>query len=99
MKRHLKEEGKIDIEEKFIESLESYDEKERHESNVIEMSEFHMFVTCGEDSIRNSEHAQKPPYCGMSMPQVFDLWFLTKENITPMEQRFQLIIKKKLKKV
>ncbi len=46
-----------------------------------------MFITCGKVSIWNSEHtkklseffgAQKPPCCGINMPQVFDLWFLTK---------------------
>src|SRR3989338_9358138 len=30
--RHLKEEGRIDIDDNFIIALESYDEKDRHES-------------------------------------------------------------------
>ena len=34
--RALKEEGKIDIDDRFIESLEASDEHERQESNVIE---------------------------------------------------------------
>lgn len=43
--RALKEENKIDIDEKFIEAVEIYDEKERQESNVIEKREFYTYGT------------------------------------------------------
>ncbi len=43
--RALKEEEKIDLNEKFIGALESYDEKERHESNIIEKREFYTYGT------------------------------------------------------
>ena len=43
--RHFKEQNKINIDEKFIEMLESYDEKERFESNIIEKREFYTYGT------------------------------------------------------
>ena len=43
--RALKEEGKIDIDDRFIESLEASDEHERQESNVIEKREFYTYGT------------------------------------------------------
>lgn len=39
----LKEEGAIDIDDKFIEALAVHDEKERQESNVIEKREFYTY--------------------------------------------------------
>lgn len=43
--KYLKETGKIDIDNIFIESLEIYDEKERHESNIIEKRESYTYGT------------------------------------------------------
>jgi uncharacterized protein (UPF0332 family) len=37
--KHLKEKGEINIEDKFLQALEIYEEQERHESNVIEKRE------------------------------------------------------------
>lgn len=37
--RHLKQEGKIQLDEKFISALDSYDAAKRHESNIIEERE------------------------------------------------------------
>lgn len=45
MIKNLKEQGKIDIDEKFIESLESEKEDERHETNVIEKRELFTYGT------------------------------------------------------
>lgn len=41
----LKEEGKIEIDNKFIEAVKVYEESERHESNVIEKREFYTYGT------------------------------------------------------
>lgn len=43
--KQLKEKNKIEISKKFIETLESYDEKERHESNIIEKRELYTYGT------------------------------------------------------
>jgi uncharacterized protein (UPF0332 family) len=43
--RYLKEQGKIDIDDKFIKSIESINEKERQESNVIEKRENYTYGT------------------------------------------------------
>jgi len=43
--RYLKEQNKINIDERFIEMLENYDEKERFESNIIEKREFYTYGT------------------------------------------------------
>lgn len=51
--KYLKEEEGIDIEDRFIEALESYDEKERHESNVIEKRELYTYGTT--ISVENKE--------------------------------------------
>lgn len=41
----LKEEGKIEIDDKFIQALKNYDEQERHETNIIEKREFYTYGT------------------------------------------------------
>ena len=41
----LKEEGKINIDKKFIDALENYNEQERLETNVIEKREFYTYGT------------------------------------------------------
>lgn len=41
----LKEDGKIDIDDKFIDAIEIYTETERHESNIIEKREFYTYGT------------------------------------------------------
>src|SRR3989344_1490543 len=43
--RHLKEQGKIEIEDKFIEALDNYSESERQESSIIEKREFYTYGT------------------------------------------------------
>jgi|SRR3989344_3948681 len=43
--KYLRERGNIEIDERFIDTLESYDEKERQESNVIEKREFYTYGT------------------------------------------------------
>lgn len=43
--RYLEEQGDINIEERFIKTLENYDEKERHESSVIERRELYTYGT------------------------------------------------------
>lgn len=43
--KHLKEEKKIEIEDRFITALESYNEQERHESSIIEKREFYTYGT------------------------------------------------------
>ena len=56
--KFLKEQGKIEFDNKFIEALESYDEKERHESNVIEKRENYTYGTTisvdNKEEIKNS---------------------------------------------
>ena len=41
----LKDEGKIELNEKLVRALEIYDEIERHESNIIEKREFYTYGT------------------------------------------------------
>lgn len=43
--RWFKEEGKIELEERFIDALESYDEQTRHETNIIEKREMYTYGT------------------------------------------------------
>ena len=43
--KYLKEQKKIEIEDKNIEALESYDEQERQESSIIEKREFYTYGT------------------------------------------------------
>lgn len=43
--KYLKEQKKIEIENRFIEAVESYDEQERHETTVIEKREFYTYGT------------------------------------------------------
>ena len=43
--KYLKEQKQIDIDNKFIETLENYDETERHESNIIEKRENYTYGT------------------------------------------------------
>ncbi len=43
--RYLREQGEINIEDRFIEALENYDEQERHESSVIERRELYTYGT------------------------------------------------------
>ena len=53
----LKDEGKIEIDDYFIEALESYNEQERHESNVIEKRELFTYGTTVSGD--NSEEIEK----------------------------------------
>jgi len=53
----LKEDKKIDIDNKFIEALEIYDEQERQETNVIESREHYTYGTTV--SINNEEEIKK----------------------------------------
>ncbi|MDP2926383.1 MAG: HEPN domain-containing protein [Nanoarchaeota archaeon] len=55
--KYFKEEGKIDLETKFIEALENYDDKERHETNVIEKREQYTYGTSV--SVDNKEEIEK----------------------------------------
>lgn len=55
--KYLKEQGKIEINNKFIESLEIYDEKERQESSIIEKREFYTYGTT--TSEENKEEIDK----------------------------------------
>jgi len=41
--KYLKEQGKIDLEDKFIQALEGYNAQERHETNIIEKREFYTY--------------------------------------------------------
>ncbi|MBS3079281.1 HEPN domain-containing protein [Candidatus Pacearchaeota archaeon] len=43
--KHLKEENKINLDDRFIDALEIYDESERHETNVIEKREYYTYGT------------------------------------------------------
>ena len=43
--KYLKEQEKINIENRFIDALEIYGERERHESSVIEKREFYTYGT------------------------------------------------------
>ncbi len=43
--KYLKEENKINFDDKFVNALESYDESERQESNIIEKREFYTYGT------------------------------------------------------
>ncbi|HUS51214.1 MAG TPA: HEPN domain-containing protein [Candidatus Paceibacterota bacterium] len=55
--KYLKEQGKIDINENFIEALDIYDEKERHESSIIEKREAYTYGTT--TSADNKEEIDK----------------------------------------
>lgn len=55
--KYLKEQKQIDLEDKFIESLEAYDDSERHESGIIEKREFYTYGTT--TSIDNKEEVKK----------------------------------------
>lgn len=55
--KYLKEQKKIEIENRFIEAVESYDEQERHETTVIEKREFYTYGTtieAGKEEIQES---------------------------------------------
>ncbi len=54
---YLKEQGKIKIEEKFIESLKSYSDEERHETSIIEKREDYTYGTI--ISIKDKEEIDK----------------------------------------
>lgn len=43
--KHLKEQKEIDIEDRFIKALEIHEEKERHETNIIEKRELYTYGT------------------------------------------------------
>jgi len=43
--KYLKEQKKIELDDKFIETLESYNETERHESSIIEKREQYTYGT------------------------------------------------------
>ena len=49
----LKEQGKINIDDKFIDALQIYDDQERHESSVIEKREIYTYGTTV--SVENEE--------------------------------------------
>ncbi len=55
--KNLKEERKIDFDDRFIESLESYREYERHESNIIEKREYYTYGTSV--SVEDKEEIKK----------------------------------------
>ena len=55
--KSLKETGKIIFEDRFIESIENVDEKERQETNVIEKREFYTYGTTV--SMNNLEEMKK----------------------------------------
>jgi len=55
--RYLKEQNKINFDEKFIIALETSDESERHESNVIEKREIYTYGTS--TSVSSHEELQK----------------------------------------
>lgn len=54
--KYLKEERKIDIEDRFIEALEMYNEQERHETSIIEKREFYTYgATISSDNLNEIE--------------------------------------------
>jgi len=55
--RYLKEQKKIELDDKFIETLESYDESERQESSVIEKREQYTYGTSV--SVDNKEEIKR----------------------------------------
>jgi len=55
--KYLKEQGKITLDEKFIQALEVYNEQERQESNVIEKREKYTYGTT--TSTENKEEIKK----------------------------------------
>lgn len=55
--KNLKEEGKIDFDEKFIDAIGTLKIEERHESNVIENREFYTYGTTM--SVENKEEIKK----------------------------------------
>jgi len=54
--KSLKEQGKIEIEDKFIDALEGQNEEERHETSIIEKRELYTYGTTIE---ANKEEIQK----------------------------------------
>src|SRR3990167_977703 len=64
----LKEEGKIEIDDKFIEAVAIYEEPARHESNVIEKREFYTYGT--KVSAENEKEIQENiALCGECLDQ------------------------------
>ncbi len=55
--KYLKEQEKIDTEDRFIIALEDYDEQERHESSIIEKREFYTYGTT--TSLQNKEEIEE----------------------------------------
>lgn len=43
--KHLKEQKEIDLEDRFVNALEAHEDKQRHETNVIEKREAYTYGT------------------------------------------------------
>lgn len=70
----LKDEGKIDIDDKFIEAVEVYEESERHESNIIEKREFYTYGTrVSADNQKEIDENRK--LCGECLDQTRSIVF------------------------
>ena len=55
--RHLKEQNKINLDERFIGALESNKEQERHETTIIEKREFYTYGTSTSSETKEMEEA------------------------------------------
>lgn len=71
--KHLKEQKKIEIEDRFIEALESKDEKERHETTIIEKRELYTYGTTV--SAKKEEIQESIQLCKDCLDQTRDIIF------------------------
>ena len=71
--KNLKEENKIQFEDKFIEAIETTDEEERHETNIIEKREFYTYGTT--TSAKKTELDESIQLCKDCLDQTRDIIF------------------------
>lgn len=71
--KNLKEENKIRIDDKFIESLETSKESERHESSIIEKREFYTYGTS--TAVKKAELDESIQICKDCLDQTREIIF------------------------
>ncbi|MBS3099465.1 HEPN domain-containing protein [Candidatus Pacearchaeota archaeon] len=71
--RYLKEQNKIEMDNEFIDALESTDEQARHETNIIEKREFYTYGTT--ISVRNKEIEEAIELCKKCLHETQDIVF------------------------
>ena len=71
--KNLKEENKIQFEDRFIEAIETTNEAERHETNIIEKREFYTYGTT--TAAKKAELTESMQLCKDCLDQTRDIIF------------------------